>query len=208
MRGIQDGTEKRWEQRGREWIFMWSSCVHLLISGFQGSLSLLPEVWGFDKSIRCRWTSPNTSISMCPMDADCEASSVVHQTFASTAFHLETRQETWPPLVPDIYQRADAYVCICTNWCTSMREDLNWSHWIGEYVLIRNYSFFFFSSSLLFNPPDLVGILLSRCCCLSCKDAIFLPFLSCLTSTQTQDKLVFPFTTLLRTSASTQIQMK
>lgn len=133
-------------------------------------------------------------------------------------------------------------IYICTNRCSSVRENLNWSQWLGEYVLIRildsfpvfdagkqeapmkkwaisfiwyylivnssdgpalflsyvsktsatrkveiNGSFFFFYlMSLLFNPPDLVAVLLSRCRH-SYKDVIFLlfSFLSCLTSTKT-----------------------
>lgn len=60
---------------------------------------------------------------------------------------------------------------------------------VSKFLLQINCSFFF--TSLLFNPPDLVAVLWSRCCCHSCKDAIVLPFFSCLTSTQTQDMLLF-----------------
>lgn len=120
-------------------VMLWCLSADLRVPRITVSASWARRLW------QICWTSWNTSISMCPMDTDCEVSSTAQQTFASTALRSETHRrstKTWPPLIPDVDQRADACVCICTNWCSSVREVLNWSEWLSKHVLITIlYSF-------------------------------------------------------------------
>lgn len=130
MTGIQDGTEKRWEQSGQERIFLWSSGVSLPVSGFPGSLSLL-SLWQINTlpldltkqkvNVPWLWSELSGAPNFCERCSQLGHSEVEGNVTSSR-----------PRYLPE----GRSIICLYINRCSSLREDLNWSQWLSECVFI------------------------------------------------------------------------